>query len=126
MSSKDVQKQRAWEARLARYRASGLSVSRFCREEDVSVHTFYYWTKRLEAASSPTRSRAGRRSLPQASTASATLDGPQGALVRFRGIAGVEVLVPAECLRAIRCLARCLTGADGRRGEAFQEIVVKS
>jgi hypothetical protein len=46
------------------------------------------------------------------------------ALVRFRGNSGVEVLVPADCLETIRCLAKCLVG--NRHGEAFQEVVVKA
>jgi hypothetical protein len=117
MSSKDVQKRRAWEARLARYRASGLSVSRFCEREEVSVHTFYYWAKRLKTASVP--------SLPGVSATPGTADRPEGAVVRFRWKAGVEVVVPAECLGAIRCLAECLAQADGRRGVSFQEVVVK-
>ena len=50
VSSGDAQKRRAWEARLARYRASGLSVARFCEQERVSTNTFYYWAKRLRTA----------------------------------------------------------------------------
>lgn len=103
---------------MGRYRASGLSVARFCRKEDVSVHTFYYWTKRLRMDLAPSPSRA--MSTP------GTVGAPGGGVVRFRWDAGWEVAVPAECLGAIRCLAECLTGAGGRRGEAFQEVVVKS
>jgi hypothetical protein len=47
-------------------------------------------------------------------------------VVRFRWKGGTEVVVPAGSLGAIRCLAECLGQAGGRRGEAFQEVVVKS
>lgn len=126
MSSKDVQKRRAWEARLARYRAGGLSVSRFCEGEGVSAHSFYYWAKRLKTAADRTPSRGGRASRPGTPARHGTADEPEGAVVRFRCSGGAEVVVPAGSLGAIRCLAECLTQAGGQRGEAFQEVVVKS
>src|SRR5512145_513173 len=46
-----------WEDRVARHRASGLSVADFCRRERVHPVTFYGWRKRLAAAS-----KRGRRS----------------------------------------------------------------
>lgn len=126
MSSRDAEKRRGWEARLERYRASGLSVARFCREEGVAVHTFYYWAKQLGTDSGSTPSRAGGTALPRASVVAKTAGDAAGAVVRFRWEAGVEVVVPAGCLGALRCLAECLVGADGRSGQAFQEVVVKS
>ena len=50
-SSGDLEKRQAWVARFARYRASGLSVARFCKEERLSANTFFYWAKRLRTAS---------------------------------------------------------------------------
>ena len=47
-------------------------------------------------------------------------------MVRFRWRSGTEVVVPADCLEAIRCLAECLAEAGDYRGEAFQEVVVKA
>jgi hypothetical protein len=47
-------------------------------------------------------------------------------MVRFYGTTGVEVLVPADCLEAIRCLGECLARAGEHRSEAFQEVVVKT
>jgi hypothetical protein len=46
------------------------------------------------------------------------------ALVRFRWKTGVEALVPADCLDALRCLAECLQQARVERSDAFQEVVV--
>jgi hypothetical protein len=124
-SAGDAEKRRAWEARLARYRSSELSVVRFCEQERVSTHTFYYWAKRLGAASAS--SRGNRAVPPRRASALPTTDGDlRGATVRFRWNAGVEVLVPADCLEAIRCLAKCLAEVGDLRGEAFQEVVVKA
>jgi hypothetical protein len=66
--------------------------------------------------------------LPPRDSATAAADGnARGATVRFRWRGGVEILVPAGCLEAIRCLAECLAEAgDGCRGEGFQEVVVKA
>jgi hypothetical protein len=125
--SGDAEKRRTWEARFAMFHASGLSVSRFCKQERVSTHRFYYWVKRLRAASVPTASRAEQGfSLRPASAASTTDHSPQGPVVRFRGKTGTEVLVPAECLDVIRCLAECLAPRGGQHAEAFQEVVVKA
>ena len=40
-----------WEERLARQRASGLSVAEFCRRERVHPVTFYGWRRRLAGGS---------------------------------------------------------------------------
>ena len=127
VSSGDVQKRRAWEARFARYRASGLSVARFCKQERVSTNTFYYWAKRLRTASAMASLRADQ-TIPRrhASVATPTGSNTRGPVVRFRWKTGTEVRVPADCLEVIRCLAECLAASGGHRGEAFQEVVVKA
>jgi|WetSurMetagenome_2_1015567.scaffolds.fasta_scaffold1289901_1 hypothetical protein len=124
-NSGDTQKREAWRARLARYDRSGLSVVRFCEQERVSAHTFYYWAKRLKTASAP--SRAERAVLARHAPAPLTTAGnTPGATVCFRWNADVEVLVPADCLDAIHCLAKCLAEVGDCHGEAFQEVVVKA
>lgn len=125
VSAGDAERRQVWAARLARYRSSGLSVVRFCEQEGVSTNTFYYWAKRL--AANPASSRGGRAAPPRrASATPATNGGEQRAMVRFRWSAGVEVLVPADCLEAIRCLAECMAKVGDHRGKAFQEVVVKA
>jgi len=54
----DEGKPREWRERLARHRASGLSVARFCAGERVSVNTFYYWSKRVGSAAAASHGRA--------------------------------------------------------------------
>ena len=51
-----------WEDRVARQRASGLSVAEFCRREGVHPVSFYGWRRRLEGGrgGSGVRRRAGR------------------------------------------------------------------
>lgn len=39
----------AWQHRLDRFASSGLSVAAFCRQEQISVQSFYYWKRRTSA-----------------------------------------------------------------------------
>ena len=130
VSRQDVQKRRAWEVRFGRFRASGLTVARFCEREHVSAHTFYYWARRVGSnLVRPTSSGTGKtsqRSRPSVKPAATTGRIANGALVRFSWSAGVEVSVPADCLDAIRCLAECLRHAEVEGSDAFQEVVVSS
>jgi len=131
-SRQDVQKRRVWAERLERFRASGLSVGRFCASQRVSVNTFYYWAKRLRAdstaavartPSSPRRKAAELSHVP-ASDVHAAVRTAQPALVRFQFNEAVEISVPADCLEAIRCLAHCAQQARVESAGAFQEVVV--
>jgi hypothetical protein len=120
----DVAKREAWVGKFARYQASGLSVARFCKQERVSANTFYYWAKRLNTASTASwarRAASSRRVAAKLTADSSTRE----AVVRFRYTSGAEVIVPADCLETIRCLAECLAEAGHHRGEAFQEVIVK-
>jgi len=130
VNRQDIQKRRAWEVRFGRFRASGLTVARFCEQERVSTHTFYYWAKRVGLNSArPSTSAAAnppRRSRPSVKPAATAGRIANAALVRFSWNAGVEVSVPADCLSAIRCLAECLQHPHTERPDAFQELVVRS
>jgi hypothetical protein len=130
VSRQDVEKQRAWAVRFERFRASGLSVARFCERERVSAHTFYYWAKRV-GPNSAGRATSGtgnapRRNCPSVKPAATTGRIADATLVRFSWNAGVEVSVPADCLSVIRCLAECLQQTRAERPGAFQELVVRS
>jgi|PlaIllAssembly_1097288.scaffolds.fasta_scaffold709558_2 hypothetical protein len=131
-SRQDVQKRRVWETRLERFRTSGLTVARFCAQEGVSANTFYYWARRVGVAATSVRTsvsqRGGtvKRGRPSPQPLSAAGENTPAGLVRFHWNAGVEVSVPAECLDAIRCLAKCLPHGQVERTDAFQELVVSS
>ena len=43
----DGAKRDAWRRRLAKFEASGWTVVEFCRREQVSQASFYYWSKRV-------------------------------------------------------------------------------
>jgi hypothetical protein len=81
----------AWEARLASFERSQLTVAEFCEVENVSVASFYQWRRKLEgqAGSVGTRRREGGefiavrlRSAPQTARLSlpggATIELPSG------------------------------------------------
>jgi hypothetical protein len=126
----DVQKRRQWERRLERHRAGELTVGRFCADERVSVNTFYYWAKRLGAASRKPRTAPaekasdGRRPPARQAAVPDLAVAASAAVVRFRLNAAVEVSVPANCLEVIRCLADCVQHSQTERGAAFHELVV--
>lgn len=115
----DERKRRDWEARLLRYRASELTVVAFCSREDVSIASFHYWSRRLAGAVRGTHAPG-----PASSIGGRGSTGELG-VVRFRFESGAEVVVPADRLDAIRCVAECL-GSARRGGAAFQEVVVAS
>jgi hypothetical protein len=124
----DDQKGRQWEERFERYRASGLTVGRFCANESVSVNTFYYWSKRMGRRSITVRSAEGegasgesRDSELRRHVSAAATNSP---LVLFRLNIGVEVSVPANCLDVIRCLVDRVQPLRAERSDAFHEIVV--
>lgn len=124
----DVEKRREWEERFVRFRASGLTVARFCAGEPVSKNTFYCWAKRLGQRAVAARS-AGRRvatvrqadAARRAGESAATANSP---LVHFRLNATTEISVPADCLDVIRCLVRSVQSSRAERSEAFHEVVV--
>jgi hypothetical protein len=128
VNRQDVEKQRAWGVRFKRFRASGVSVARFCKQEQVSVNKFYYWAKRVGSDSAgPATSEADKVSRrPSVKAAAKTSGATNSALVRFSWNTGVEVSVPADCLDAIRCLAESLQHTGAEHADAFHELVVKS
>ena len=42
-----IEKQKEWGSRLAAYRCSGKTMSRWCREEKISYERMKYWKKRI-------------------------------------------------------------------------------
>jgi len=120
----DVQKQRQWEERLGRYRSGGLTVERFCAEERVSPNTFYYWARRVGSQRTKPRSAPAGQTLERARQAAARDLAANAGVVRFRLNTAVEVLVPANCLEVVRCLAHCLQGSSIEQAAGFQEVIV--
>jgi hypothetical protein len=48
------QRGRLWERRVARWRASGLSMAAYCRQHSLSYWMFVRWRQRIERAVTPT------------------------------------------------------------------------
>ena len=51
----DYDYQRVWRSRLRRFETSGLTVTKFCDDEGISVASFYHWRKRLAAQQADSR-----------------------------------------------------------------------
>jgi transposase-like protein len=66
-----------WRQRLKRQRKSGLSISEFCRRENLSPHTFHSWRRKLLAA---TREVLAVRPVRERRTALAASPRPAGFL----------------------------------------------
>ncbi|MDA0660431.1 MAG: hypothetical protein O2931_02770 [Planctomycetota bacterium] len=53
-----VRRAEEWERLVRRQTASGMTVAKFCEMSSVSVPSFYYWKRRLEAGSRPKKKQA--------------------------------------------------------------------
>jgi hypothetical protein len=47
------QRYRQWETRIARWRASGVSMAAYCRQHELSYAAFVWWRRRLGQAITP-------------------------------------------------------------------------
>jgi len=120
----------AWRRRVRRFGRSGLTVTRFCAEEDVSTASFYRWRKRLADrrsatgdADRPTIHRADARwagateAARQAAAFQAVRVTPAGTPMAIYLPGEVRIEVPAENLDAVRAvlgeLLRRDVGPDG-------------
>ncbi len=124
MSKLDTRKRAEWEARLARFAASELSVAQFCRNEKIGTHRFYYWDKRLGGRSTARRrSSAGQRAGKPRGVA--RVDSAESPLmVHIRWGSKVQISIPANCVDAIRCVLEHATGQLDEPGGAFRQVVV--
>lgn len=48
-----MSKEDEWAARVAEWKASGLSGAKLCAERGISVATLYWWSRRLKRAKNP-------------------------------------------------------------------------
>ena len=126
-SRRGVAKRRGWEERLRRHRASGLTVTRFCANEGVSVKAFYYSARRVRTGSPKTT--------PVRPNSTAGQGGGTGELRRgryrescsscaFTLTRRLRYRFPRHCVDAIRCLAECVQQSRREHSDAFREVVV--
>ena len=103
---RDPALERQWRERLARRRASGLSVREFCVRNGLSEPTFHYWKRELQARDEATaaapRTAAGR---PPAKL-------PRPTFVPLTVLPAATVLVEVRCPSGhVVCLPSCEVSA---------------
>lgn len=100
-------KEELWRSRLQRFQASGLSVTRFCEREQISMPSFYHWRKRLATPAAADSSLA---------TTFVPVRLTQVAAVEIHLPNGIRICVPpgdANSLRvAIETAGRCHADQD--------------
>ena len=105
----DGRKVAEWRRRFERFRRSGLSVSRFCVAEKISVPSFYQWRKKLAARS------AADTALTAAAKARESFAGVR--LVGAANVAawlpgGTRLEIPLGDARAMQLAIEALVRAD--------------
>jgi transposase-like protein len=91
-----------WRERMRRYQRAGLTVAEFCRQEGVSVPSFYQWRKRLDQPS--------QRSPRLPAFQQVMLSG--GAVVAVELPSGVRLELPAEHVELVRGVVAELLQAE--------------
>lgn len=93
-----------WRARLRRFRASGMTVTRFCELEGVSAPSFYQWRRKLGPAAAST---GAEPVFQQVVVTPAVASG-----LRVRLASGAEIEVAAGNLDVIRAVVGELARAE--------------
>lgn len=94
----------AWEERLARFPASGLSAAAFCAQEGVALASFYAWRRRLARADTTLPPGTGARLL------AVQVAGPRPALELVLPCGAVVRLGPDSDLLLVRAVVDALGG----------------
>lgn len=133
---RDDQKRLAWEQRLARFRTSGATIAKFCERENVSVHTFHYWAKRLRAVVAEQKSltprAASERPTATKSVVRVGITDKDSTRIHVGWGAHAQISIPADALEALACVLDWLHDSRGHRSlgqrdqtsEAFQQLIV--
>jgi hypothetical protein len=103
--SLDSRKVREWQRRMTQFQEARHSVAEFCRQEGVSVPSFYQWRKRLAQRSRPAEEATGFRPV--------RLVNPAGVAVQLPG--GTQLQVPTSDRRALRLVIDTVARADAQR-----------
>ena len=107
-----------WRQRLKSQRESGLSITAFCRGENLSPHTFHAWRRKLRPARQVRGVATGRQG--QASSTEsprstgflqlALAAGPQSPWIELALADGTVVRVPQQNITAVLAVLRVLRG----------------
>jgi transposase-like protein len=115
--SMDSPKVLEWRRRLARFKDSRRSVVQFCRDEEVSVPSFYQWRKKLrQHTAAATETHGGERHGASDSVAGFTrLRVVASPCVTVRLPGGTQLEVPTADPAVLRRTIRLLAQVDARR-----------
>jgi len=106
--SSDSVKARQWQRRMRRFERSRQSVARFCRDEQVSVPSFYQWRKKLRELGETTgQAEQLVRFRPVQLVASSSL------AIRLPG--GTHLDVPTADPQVLQLVIQTLAQADVQR-----------
>jgi hypothetical protein len=104
MSKTELQME--WERRIAIFRASGQTQSKWCQANDVSIHQLRYWLKKMENDKSKTERSTTWVSL---SIDESSQEFNETLLINIGGTSiegklGFNLLFPAEVVRTLKSL----------------------
>ena len=106
---------REWSSRLERYRRSGSTLAQFCRDEQVSVASFYYWRNRLASM----HLESAEAAIPDSTSSSESTS----YCLRFTIHAGnVRIECQADSMHAIESV---LAWASRNQESKFQQVIVQ-
>jgi hypothetical protein len=101
---------REWSTRFERFRRSAKTVSRFCREEQVSIPAFYYWRDRVPA--SPRNDlKANSRDSQSLATGKASASGQQ------------VVDSESDCVRLVVCIGAISIECHAKTNSAIDAVL---
>lgn len=89
------ERRRDWDAKIHAQKASGLSIEKWCRQNQIKSSAFYYWKERLE---SPSLTRSSFAEIPQPPIASVSIEFRQ---CRIR-LSHFDAAVFRSCIAALK------------------------
>ena len=107
----DPKKLAVWRERLERFSRSGLTVTRFCGGERVSIASFYLWRKRLGHKGRGRRTNRRGAFQPVAVVPAALRVVSRSPAVCIQLPCGTRIEVGAEALDAVRAVVAEVTRA---------------
>ena len=98
-------RRRQWEARIARWRASGVSMAAYCRQHGLSYAAFVWWRRRLEQAITSSPLTLIPVATPRSSGGAIVIRLPSGIGIEVE--AGFEAGLLSAAVRALQVPPPC-------------------
>lgn len=121
----DVAKRENWRKRLAKFDRTNVTVAEFCRQEEVSQASFYYWAKRIRQCGNGGTPQGVPREFSAAPSSHSVPDDFVEVIVGD----SIRVRIPTSRLGAVATLVRhlreaCLGADDSMETSRFQRITL--